>query len=316
MVQIDSKKLTSVVDNSVKGTHWKRFKEFGSQNQTVFSLGHFSPEIKMDKTLVGGGLISGGPAPTVATGVKYNKDMVRGNLKDFYTTMKAIAETGWMPGYTAETIEKMRVEKNKTYPEEFDMVADIGIIEFNNEEMAKQALINQKQTSEGNFFEAQIPGAPTGMNVLKAMGSKEVQANLSKEQLAQFEKLKPKIKEAEAKIKSDREKVDMSNNVVRLFGYDTLITTTGNKKFNMAIRVKNFLIVGSFIYSFEMLPDGDTPCESVSQFSSKKITERVEGKTYERTEVSPKKSTIGAEGFLNKTEIEQILKNIFKELES
>jgi hypothetical protein len=314
MVQIDSKRLTSVVDNSVKGTYWKRFKEFGSQNQMVFSVGHFSPEIKMDKTLVGGGLISGGPAPTMATGVKYNKDMVRGNLKDFYTSMKSMAEAGWLPGYTTEMIEKMRVEKNKTHPEEFDMVADIGITGFDSEETAGQALINQKQTAEGNFFEAQIPGAPTGMNIFKAMDSKEMQANLSKEQLAQFEKLKPKIKEAEAKIKSDREKIDMSNNVAKLFGYDALITTTGNKKFNMAIRVKNFLIVGSFIYSFEMLPDGNTPCESVSQFSSKKITERVEGKTYERTEVSPKQSTLGAEGFLNKTEIEQILKDIFKQL--
>lgn len=302
------------MDNSVKGTYWKRFKEFGSQNQMVFSVGHFSPEIKMDKTLVSGGLISGGLAPTMATGVKYNKDMVRGNLKDFYTSMKAMVEAGWMPGYTAETIEKMRVEKNKTHPEEFDMVADIGIIEFDNEETAKQALTNQKQTSEGNFFGAQIPGAPTGMNIFKAMDLKEVQANLSKEQLSQFEKLRPKIKEAEAKINTDRKKAGMSNQVSKWFGYDALISTTGNKKFNMAIRVKNFLIVGSFIYSFEMLPDGNTPCESVSQFSSKKITERVEGKTYERTEVSPKKSTLGAEGFLNKTEVEEILKNIIKQL--
>lgn len=311
---METKKLVPIIDKALSGTHWKRFKEFGAQNQMVFSLGHFSPEIKMDKTLVGGGLISGGPAPTMATGVKYNKDMTRGNLKDFYSSMKSMAEAGYLPGYTTEMIEKMRAEKNKTHPEEFDMVADLGITTFDSEETAKQALTNQKQTSEGNFFEAQIPGAPTGMNIFKAMDLKEVKVNLSKEQLAQFEKLKPKIKEAEAKINNEREKSGMSNWIGKWFGHDAVMTKVDNKQYNLAIRVKNFLIVGSFIYSFEMLPDGDTPCQSVSQFSSKKITERVEGKTYERTEVSPKQSTLAEEGFLNKTEIEQILKNIISGL--
>ena len=127
MSEINPSNIAAIIDKSTTGTHWKKFKQSGAEKQMIFSLGHFSPEIKMDKTLVHGGLISGGPAPTMAIGVKYNKDMTRGNLKDFYSSMKTMAAQGYLPGYTPETIEEYRTQMNKTHPEEFDMVADIVI---------------------------------------------------------------------------------------------------------------------------------------------------------------------------------------------
>ena len=311
---LSNEKISSIVDNSLAKTHWKKFKEFGNEKQMVYSIGHFSPEIKMDRTLVDGGLISGGPAPTMATGVKYTKEMTRGNLKDFYKVMKANAAAGWLPGYTPEMIEKMRTEQNKSHPEEFDMVADIAIMHFDDGKTARQALENQKQVSEGSFLGAQVPGMPDGTSINDALNTKKVQAKLTEEQKAQLEKLQPLMKNAETKIKADRAKVGLNNRVEKLFGYDSLVTIKDNKRYYSAMAINNFLVSGSFLSSVSFLPDGNTPCESVSQFNSKKITERVEGKSYERTEVSPKKSTLAAEGFLNKTEAEEIIKKIIEQL--
>jgi hypothetical protein len=309
-------KISAIVENSVAGSHWKKFKQTGNQNQAIISVGHFSPEIKMDKTLVGGGLISGGPEPVAATGVKYSEGMTRGNLKDFYEVMKANVEAGYMPGYTVEIIENMRQEKNKTHPEEYDMVADVVAVKFSDEKTADQAMTSQSQMSEGNIFQSQIPGAPQGMDIQGVLNNPLVQAQMTAEQKSQLKKMQPLMKDAGKQMKAEREKAGLKNTQGNLFGYPATFYEMDDKKFCTGVRVKNFLLTGSLLYSCQGFPDGNTPCQSVSQFSSKKITEQVEGSTYHRTEVSPKQSTLASEGFLNKTEIEAILKKIFKLLES
>ncbi|MFA7244163.1 MAG: hypothetical protein WC080_02670 [Patescibacteria group bacterium] len=310
-----SNKTISAIDDALSGSQWKSFKKSSSVNQTVVSVGHFSPEIKMDRTLVDGGLISGGPEPVAATGVKYSKEMTRGNLADFYKGMKACAASGYMPGVTVETIEKLRQEMNKSHPEEYDMVADIIVVEYPDEKTAGEAMKNQSDTAEGNLYNSQIPGAPAGMDLEKVLNSKVVQAQMTPTQKAQMDKMQSLMKSSAPKIKAEREKSGLQNEQGTVLGRPAVFLIQDEKKrFCIAVRVKNYLITGSLLYSYESLPDGATPCESVSQFDSKKISERVEGATYHRTEVSPKTSTIGAEGFLNKDEVEKIFEKLFSKL--
>lgn len=308
------KDMAAIIDKSLLGSQWKKFNGNSSSNQTTVSVGHFNPEIKIDRTLVDGGLISGGPSPTMATGVKYSKEMTRGNLKDYYKVMKANAEAGWLPGYTPEMIEQQRTEMNKYHPEEYDAVADIVITEFSDDKTADQMMTNQSQISEGNVFNAQIPGAPEGMDMEKILNNKAVQAQMTEEQRAQLKKIQPLMKDAGVKMKAEREKAGLKNTKGDILGYPAIFYEMGDKKFCIAVRVQKYVLTGSLLYSFQSFPDGNIPCQSVSQFSSKKITENVGGKMYQRTEVSPKQGTLRAEGFLNRTEIEEILKKIFTQL--
>lgn len=314
MAQNNLETVSKSIEQSLLGSQWKKFGETLAPNQIVVQIGHINPELKMDKTLVGGGLISGGPAPVAATGVRYTPEMTRGNLKDFYTTMEANIKAGYMPGYTVEMIEDLRKKMNKTHPEEFDMVADVVVIRCADEKTAEQALNGRGEVSEGNIFHSQIPGAPEGMDMSAVLKNKVVQAQMTKEQKAQWKKMEPMMKDVGQQMKTELDKAGMKNFKGEIFGHPAIFFKQENHKICIGSIVKNFMITGSLLYSFQSLPDGDAPCESVSQFDSKKISERVEGATYHRTEVSPKESTIRSEGFLNRDEAEEILNKIFKQL--
>ncbi len=79
----------------------------------------------------------------------------------------------------------------------------------------------------------------------------------------------------------------------------------------LGLRVKNFVVSGNLLYMMLSFPPGNNFCHSLTKFQTKIETEKVEGKTFRTTHILPVNSTLAAEGYLNREEVEEIFKTIF-----
>jgi hypothetical protein len=83
----------------------------------------------------------------------------------------------------------------------------------------------------------------------------------------------------------------------------------------LAVQVGNFVVSGSLLWEALSLPPGNTFCHSLTKTQTKVETEKVEGKVYRTTHILPVNSTLAAEGYLTKEEVENILSLIFSRIE-
>ena len=79
----------------------------------------------------------------------------------------------------------------------------------------------------------------------------------------------------------------------------------------LGIRVNNFVVSGSLLSMLSTLPPGNTFCHSLTKSQTKIETEKIEGKIYRTTHILPVASTLAAEGYFNKDEVEKILNKLF-----
>jgi len=82
----------------------------------------------------------------------------------------------------------------------------------------------------------------------------------------------------------------------------------------MAIQVGNFVINGSLLWIALSLPPGNTFCHSLTKFQTKVEVENIEGKIFRTTHILPVNSTLAAEGYLHKEEVENIFSSIFSRI--
>ena len=78
-----------------------------------------------------------------------------------------------------------------------------------------------------------------------------------------------------------------------------------------AILIKNFIIIGSFLWMVASLPPGNTPCYSLTRSKKKVIIDNDGDKTIY---IVPLVSNYGKEGYIHREEAEGIIKNIIAPL--
>ena len=82
----------------------------------------------------------------------------------------------------------------------------------------------------------------------------------------------------------------------------------------LAVQVGNFVVSGSLLWGALSLSPGNTFCHSLTKFQTKVETEKIEGKIYRTTHIIPVNSTLAAEGYLHKEEVEGIFSSIFSRI--
>jgi len=82
----------------------------------------------------------------------------------------------------------------------------------------------------------------------------------------------------------------------------------------MAVQAGNFFIDGSLLWLALSLPPGNTPCYSLTKSKTKVETANIEGKIFRTTHVIPVVSTLAAEGYLHREEVEEILKSVISRI--
>ncbi len=81
-----------------------------------------------------------------------------------------------------------------------------------------------------------------------------------------------------------------------------------------AILVKNFIILGSLLWTIAALPSGSTPCYSLTRTKTKIHFTREDGTKYEYRDIVPVVSNIAKEGYFYREEVEEIIKKIISKL--
>lgn len=202
---------------------WEEISRIENDQQCTIRIGHINPEDNADPMLT-----SGNPSQTLGgEPVSVHGITTRGTMTKFYESMKAMAQTGWMPGYTPEKIEHMRSQANKLQHEKYDMTTDITGIRYADAQAAKQALGNLITMQTKGIMNMIVPG--TDKSMLDVMDIPEVKKSMSTEQLAMLKKMKSAMNgEMEQKIKEGQKKEGLTYHMGTYLGYPAAFSEIEN----------------------------------------------------------------------------------------
>jgi len=205
---------------------WQEISRIENDQQVTIRIGHINPEDKAEPMLT-----SGNPSQTVGgEPVAVHGITTRGTMTKFYESMKVMAATGWMKGYTPEKIEKMRGDANKLQHEKYDMTTDITAIRYQDAKAAKQALQNQITMQTKGIMNITVPG--TDKSMLDVLDIPQVKKGLNAEQLAMLTKMKRTMNgEMEQKIKEVHKKEGLSYHMGTYLGYAAAFSEIENPEY-------------------------------------------------------------------------------------
>jgi hypothetical protein len=170
--------LNSFQSASFLTPRWREVSRSAGPNQVVFRLGHYNPEVKIDKTYgVANKMIKeekiGNVVETTSTvGITTAKG---NNLTGFYEGLIGMVNMGYLPGYTVAQIEDLRAKNNVNFPEDCDYWADLTIINYSNAADAAQVLANIAGNSGVGMIDQKLPGGQ-GMSFRDALNNPMVRA--------------------------------------------------------------------------------------------------------------------------------------------
>lgn len=194
----------SQIEKCINPKRWKLFEEITSNQQSIFKLGHFNPEVFMDqekgeinkiiKTERRGNVIE----TTSTLGVITKK----GKRSDFFDAMNFAIQSGLVTAMTLADIQDLRDKLSQFYPEEYDYNADISILKYKNEKMASQALQNVATQFTKSLIDTVIPGTPNDMTIGELFKNPLMVAEIKKQGHSQGEidKMLKEIERAGAQI--------------------------------------------------------------------------------------------------------------------
>lgn len=207
-------KTTMRVDSSWLPKGWEEISRIETNQQCTIRIGHRNSEDNADPMLT-----SGNPSQTLGgEPVAVHGITTRGTMTKFYESMKAMAATGLMKGYTPEKIEKMRGQANKLQHEKYDMTADITVIKYSDTRAAKQALENLITMQTKGVMNVNVPG--TDKSMLDVFTLPQVKKSLNAEQIAALKKMKSIMNgDMEQKIKEGQKKEGLTYYIGTFLGY-------------------------------------------------------------------------------------------------
>lgn len=321
---------------------WEEVSREGSENMVTLKLAHLDPENQANPLLV-----SGNPTAVVdGETISVHGISPRGTMTKFFETMTAFAASGWMEGYTPETITEIRGKFNQMQDEKYDATYYISVCHYPDEEQARQALQNQ--------LKIHTTGLDFG-KVFQNLQNPEVQKFLTPEQkknmaamVQQSKKIKmPKVNESSG-IKYFMDKY---------FGYPALFSEMDNPEYQrfmapkpkakprdphefqgggfdplagkgilpkapkvgpppntfkgcLAFQIGKNIVYGTILSAADYLPKGDTFHESLTKTDTYIEKEKVEGEMYTTKHLIPVASTYAAEGYICREQIEKIIKTV------
>lgn|GEM_PF-1593914 len=206
--------LTNFQSSTFLPPTWKEIKRLsGKENQVVIRLGHFNPELKMDKINsqpnvmlkhVDRGNVYESTSTVGITTAKGN------NMTAFYENMIEMAKMGLLKTFTVAQIEDLRAKRNVDTPEDCDFWTDLTVVKYGSEPDAAQALANISGMMEKGLVDTVIPGS-NGMTFKDVMKNPTVRAAAKERGVgdAQLDDLVAKMEEASAQQKEAVKKVDV-----------------------------------------------------------------------------------------------------------
>lgn len=216
--------------------------------------------------------------------------------------------------------------------EKFDRYGFITIVEFADEDIAKQNLENIRLLPTRGPLDIPVPGAnlpgmgdkPTVRELLK---SDAMKSYMTEEQIKEAEKamgeMQKEVKENFPKDVKFRKGKYQGCDVVFATGKSQRTTSVGpgylkeskdiNKVFHSA-RVGRFIISSDLLRTVNAFPLGRSRCDSLKEFETKIEITREGGMTFVDKIIRPVKSTLAKEGYLHKEEVDKVFKSLFSKL--
>jgi hypothetical protein len=269
--------------------------------------------------------------------------------------MIAMSQAGFLRGFSVEKIEELRRKMNEQMSEDCDFWTDITIVDYKDEKVSEQALINIKDQFIKGFVNVAQPGALNNMSlkdafknplVRKAAKERGVSGTKMDEALEQISEASSQaVKQvAESNIKYTEGKFHEFPAIYVIppkqfkpqprkkskgdggGGFDTRVKLPANafKKENFpiggkvlqAIRVGKYLISGGLLTSLNYMSTKNTYCQSLTKFKTTTKTTHEGDMTFIDHFIVPVDSNFGTEGYFNREEDEEMLLKLIEILKN
>jgi len=343
---MSTKQLTINLPSNWLPKGWVEVSQEGNENIVTLKVSHIDPENQANPLLV-----SGNPTAVVnGENVSVHGITPRGTMTKFFDTMTAFAASGWMEGYTSQTINKIRGKFNQMQDEKYDSTYYISVCHYPDEEQARQALQNQ--------LEIHTTGLDFG-KFFQNLQNPEVLKKLTPEQKKSMELITQQTKNIKLPttpntpgIKYFMDKYanypavfsEMDNPEYQRFiapkpkakprdpnefqggGFDTMAIkgilpkkpkpSPPPKTFKgcLALKIGKYIISGTLLSAIYFLPKGETFHESLTKTNTYIEKEKVEGEMYTTKHLIPVASSYSNEGYATQEQVEQIIKSIINSL--
>lgn len=325
---------------------WHETSRMGNENQLYLNLNHFSPLAHLDASLLRDKVLSnpGDAVQVVKIGIPVPSwGPIKASFDGMIAGLKVMGdmESAKKVGDSYKTFSTSPLSER---PEETDFGGNIGIIQYENESIARQYFEN---TGVIPGFGSDLPLA-NGMTMEELFKNDAVRKLMSKEQLKEMELGMKKIKEKMPELKQAEAKAKRMYIRGKYLGFDALYVENSSTNTNtppnpkvptkkktgmggcygyigtidplpknpeyesegtiiyQSVLVNRYVVNGALLGAITLLPSGKKACYSLTQ--TKEVTDTVEGITSKY--IVPTISDYATEGYLNKEEVEQILKNV------
>lgn len=325
---------------------WVEVSREGNENIVTLKLCHLDPENQANPLLT-----SGNPTAVVnGETVSVHGITPRGTMTKFFDTMTAFAASGWMEGYTPETITEIRGKFNQMQDEKYDSTYYISVCYYPDEEQARQALQNQ--------LEIHTTGLDYG-KLFQNLQNPEIQKFLTPEQKKNMEAITQQTKNI--KLPTDPNTSGIKYFMDNYAGYPAVFSEMANPEYQryiapkpkskprdpnkfqgggfdplagkgllpkapkpspppktfkgcLAFQIDKYIINGTLLSAVDFLPKGETFHESLTKTNTYIEKEKVEGEMYTTKHLIPVASTYATEGYIYQEQVEKIIKTIIDSL--
>ncbi|MBN2198059.1 hypothetical protein JW698_02640, partial [Candidatus Wolfebacteria bacterium] len=219
--------------------NWEEISRINSQKQILLEIGHLNPEINMVPELKKD--MSNNESVSKYESIVYHGISTRkGSMKDFFEAMAQVAISGLIPGITLDRVQDLRKQyKEAGQEEKYDLQSSISIAKFDNEKQAESQLSSMQIIQSEGIDKMPLLGMEENNiknleDFFKNEQYKSILGNsLSKEQIEQFEKIAPQLKEVSEKMKevqqNRKDKVEYYQR--EYLGYSTIFLRIENSQF-------------------------------------------------------------------------------------
>ncbi|MDI6756391.1 MAG: hypothetical protein QME32_00040 [Endomicrobiia bacterium] len=224
-----------------------------------------------------------------------------GTMQDF---IDSLASNPFVSkGQLAELIKSQQDANNVSGfdPDKHDYLLYFHIAGYPDNKTAQQ-FFESYQTAPTYGFDAPVPGASTGISLgdlLEAFAPKE----LVEEAKKAFDEGIMTLSQSGAKLEKGK---FLEEKALFLIGKD-------GKKICQAVLINNFVITGNVLF-YAFLPTGDTQIHSASCQMTRRKHKRNERCGCGACKNHPECSTLKAEGFIHREEVQSLLAQIFSRL--
>jgi hypothetical protein len=217
-----------------------------------------------------------------------------------YNSLKQGIQAGLIPMSMAQ-LENMMTQWKAGNMDKYDFQGDITITKYQDEKTAKQAFENQKDIPTQGF-DVPIPGGPPGMSMSDIVHKKEIKAMMTPQQIEEMKAAFKEVREAVSKV-------DVKYKKGRFIGQEAIIAEKEGKRVCVAVLIDKYVVTGIVLNL--ALSVGQE--EKKSKVPRRKFEPGMKGGSGGS---DPKRDKdFNPEDYLNKKEVEGILKSTFERIE-